>query len=220
MFKLLFENESFLIIDKLTQIPCIREGASAGLSDELILDYPYLSNIKDFGFTHRVDNETLGILLVAKNTAYYEDIRALFKEHKVLKTYLARVEGEVPLAEGEIMFPIAHDKNNKKKMLAVKPSYRIYRGKVMDAKTAWTIIDKTNTTTDLLLSTNTGRRHQLRVHLKAIDHPICGDQLYSKNYLNYPALMLIAKSISFICPSSKKNYSFNSELDLSYYCKL
>jgi len=214
MYKTIYENENFLIIDKLSQVPCIRLGSSAGLSDDLILEYPYLNKIKDYGFTHRIDNETLGLLLIAKNTTYYEAIRALFKDHKILKTYLARVQGLVPQAEGEILFPIAHDSNNKKKMIAVKPSYRIFRGKESSAKTSWSIIEQTNTTTDLLLSTYTGRRHQLRVHLKAIEHPICGDQLYSKNYLNYPALMLIAKSISFKCPLNKTDFTFKSTLEL------
>jgi len=219
MYRIIFENQHFIILDKLSQIPCIREGHSAGLSDELVLEYPYLANIDDFGFTHRLDNETLGILLVAKNKDYYELIRNLFKTEKVLKTYLARVEGIVPQKDGEIVFPIAHNKNNKKKMLAIKPTYRIFRGKAKDAKTSWTILEQTKTTSDLLLSTYTGRRHQIRVHLQGIGFPICGDFLYSKNYTSYPALMLIAKSLSFTCLVSKTNYNFSSNLELDFFYK-
>ena len=214
MYKIIYEDEHLIAIDKLSNIPCIRLADSAGMSDELILEYPFLSKLPDFGFTHRIDNETLGVVVVAKDLSTYEAIRSYFDSKEIHKTYHARVTGVVQDDKGVIELPIAHSLKSTKKMIAIKDGYRIYRGQPRVAKTEWTVMNRCLDTSDLALSTSTGVRHQIRVHLLSIEHPICGDRLYSKNFLDYPSLMLISKSVEFFHPVKQKNILVESNLDL------
>ncbi len=214
MYKIIYEDEHLIGIDKLSTVPCIRLGDSSGLSDELLLEFPFLGQIPDFGFTHRLDNETLGVLVVAKKQGVYETIRGYFDSKKINKTYHARVQGLVAEECGVIDLPIAHSSKSPKKMIAVREGYRIYRGEPRPAKTEWKTISKTLDTTDLELSTSTGVRHQIRVHLLSIGHPICGDRLYCKDFLNYPSLMLVSKSIRFLHPVTGIEILIKSEIEL------
>ncbi|MFH1222812.1 MAG: RluA family pseudouridine synthase [Pseudomonadota bacterium] len=214
MYKVILDDEYFIGVDKLSPVPCIRQGDSAGLSDELVLEYPALSSIKDFGFTHRLDNETLGVLLIAKTQKYYDGIRELFENKLVEKTYLARVNGVVKDTSGVVDTPIAHSDKTAKKMLAVKPGYRSFRGAPREALTEWRVVKTNADTTDLALTTSTGVRHQIRIHMASIGFPICGDRLYNKNNSTCPSLMLMAKSISFKCPVREKQFELVSSLSL------
>ncbi len=214
MFSVVYEDDNCLGIDKLLPVPSIRQGTSSGLSDDVILEYPTLANIPDFGFTHRLDNETLGVILVAKNKDYYEKIRKLFSDKKMNKTYHARVRGVLTGDEGVIEDPIAHAKKSIKKMIVVKPGYRIYRGEPRPAVTSWKILNRRTDSTDMELKASTGVRHQIRVHLQSIGHPICGDTLYSDYSEDYPSLMLISKTIIFKCPVTEKEIRLTSTLNL------
>lgn len=215
MYKILYEDKHLLVIDKLSTVPCIRMGDSSGLSDELVLEYPSLLKIQDHGFTHRLDNETLGAVIVAKDSEVYEKIRKGFDSSEIWKTYNARVSGLVGPDEGLIEVPIAHSLKSTKKMLAVKDGYRVYRGQPRTASTRWKVIARSSNTSDLELLTNTGVRHQIRIHMLSIGHPICGDRLYSKDFLSYPSLMLISKSIEFVHPVLGEKMTVKSSLDLN-----
>lgn len=214
MYRVVYENKDALIIDKLVPVPTLRQGSNGGMSDEVLLEFPYLASIKDCGFTHRLDNETLGLILIAKNDKYYEKIRALFSEKKINKLYLARVRGTLPAEKGIIDTPVAHSAKSTKKMIAVKEGYRIFRGHPRNAVTEWKVINRRADSTDLELSAKTGVRHQIRVHLASIEYPICGDRLYGKNTDDYPSLMLISKSLNFICPETGDKIEAVSTLTL------
>jgi len=99
--------------------------------------------------------------------------------------------------------------------LVVRDGYRVYRGQPRQACTKWKVLSRSSGTTDLALSTNTGVRHQIRVHLLSIGHPICGDRLYNKDFLSHPSLMLICKRIEFTHPRSEEKMAINSELELN-----
>ncbi|MEI6092288.1 MAG: RluA family pseudouridine synthase [bacterium] len=214
MFRVVYEDENYLAIDKLLPVPCLRQEGSSGLSDDVLLEYPTLSNLPDFGFTHRLDNETLGIILLAKNISTYEAIRTLFTNKEMKKTYNARVRGVLKEEEGEIDYPIAHSKKSTKKMVLVRPGYRIYRGEPRPAFTSWKVLSRRMDTTDLELKASTGVRHQIRVHLQSLGHPICGDALYSDYSDDYPSLMLISKTIIFNCPATGKEIKLISTVNL------
>lgn len=214
MYKILYEEDNFIALDKISPMPCLRQGDSPGLCDELLLEYPILSSLPDFGFTHRLDNETLGIILIAKNNHYYNVVRHLFQEKRITKTYLARVRGVLKEPSGVIDVPIAHSKKNTKKMLTIKEGYRIYRGEPRPARTTWRLIQNHADSTDLELETSSGVRHQIRVHLDSIGYPICGDPLYGGHGLEYPSLMLISKSIQYRCPLLNKDLRLESKMSL------
>jgi len=214
VYRVVYENKDILIIDKLVPVPTLRQGSNGGLSDEVLLEFPYLASINDCGFTHRLDNETLGLILIAKNEKYYLKIRDLFREKKISKLYLARVRGSLPAEKGVIDTPVAHSAKSTKKMVAVKEGYRIFRGNPRTAVTEWKVVNRRVDSTDLELSARTGVRHQIRVHLASIEHPICGDRLYGKDVNDYPSLMLISKSLSFVCPECGDKIEASSTLTL------
>lgn len=214
MYRLVYENKDILIIDKLVPVPTLRQGLNGGLSDEVLLEFPYLRGIKDCGFTHRLDNETLGLILIAKTEPYYSKLRALFSERGVSKKYLARVRGNVSGDNGVIDLQIAHSAKSEKKMMVVKEGYRIFRGHPREALTEWKVINRRVDSTDLEISAKTGVRHQIRVHLASLGHPICGDRLYGKDMDDYPSLMLISKSLSFACPDTGEKIEAVSTLSL------
>jgi 23S rRNA-/tRNA-specific pseudouridylate synthase len=214
MYRVVYENTDLLIIDKLVPVPTLRQGLNGGLSDEVLLEFPYLKGLKDCGFTHRLDNETLGLILVAKNEPYYLKLRTLFSERNVNKKYLARVRGSVSGDSGVIDLQIAHSAKSEKKMMVVKEGYRIFRGHPREALTEWKVVNRRVDSTDLEISAKTGVRHQIRIHLASIEHPICGDRLYGKNMDDYPSLMLISKSLSFVCPNTGDKIEAVSTLSL------
>lgn len=214
MYRVIHEDEYLIGIDKLSPMPCIRQGDSAALSDEVIMEYPFLSSIRDNGFTHRLDNDTLGVLLIARTASYYEKMRELFNNKGVNKIYHARVNGVMVEDHGVIDLPIAHSSKSAKKMVVVRPGYRIYRGKPRDAVTEWTVMKKKADSTDLELRTRTGVRHQIRVHLHSIGVPICGDVLYSDHSSGHPSMMLISKRVFFKCPVRGSDIEVISKLDL------
>lgn len=214
MYRVVYEDKNILIIDKLVPVPTLRQGQNGGLSDEVLLEFPFLNGLKDFGFTHRLDNETLGLILIAKNEPYYSKIRGLFSEKQMNKKYLARVRGNVATEKGIIDTPIAHSAKSAKKMIVVKEGYRIFRGNPRDAVTEWKVVGRKIDSTDLEISARTGVRHQIRVHLASIEHPICGDMLYGKLADDYPSLMLISKSLSFVCPDTGDKIEAVSTLSL------
>lgn len=214
MYRVVYENQYFVFIDKLVPVPGIRQGNSGGLSDELLLEYPFLSSIEDFGFTHRLDNETLGLILVAKTKEYYNLIRTLFSNGEIKKQYLARVQGVLTKDNGFIDLKIAHSAKSTKKMMVVKEGFRIFRGKARNAVTEWKVLLRRVDSTDLELSARSGVRHQIRLHMANLGYPICGDRLYGKFSEDYPSLMLISKSIDFICPKTGELVKAVSTLNL------
>lgn len=213
-YRTIFENEDYLGIEKIYPIPCIRLNDKAGLSDELILEYPYLSKIKDYGFCHRLDNETLGVILVAKRQDVYDKTRIMFSKNLINKTYHARVNGVMENNEGLIDDPIGHDRKSKKKMLVLKEGYRIFRGRKQEAKTYFKVLKRNKASTDLEVSIETGVRHQIRVHLKSIGHSVLEDGLYGDLLGNYPSMMLISKKISFVSPVNSEKIELLSTISL------
>lgn len=122
------------------------------------------------GIVHRLDRDTSGLLMVARNDAAQASLQAQLKARRVKKTYLALVHGAVAAAQGRIEAPVGRDPGRRTRM-AVTPSGRPattgYR--VRERLTGWTLLE---------LDLVTGRTHQIRVHLEAIGHPVAGDPVY------------------------------------------
>jgi 23S rRNA pseudouridine1911/1915/1917 synthase len=124
------------------------------------------------GFVHRIDKETSGILVVAKNPESFQDLQAQFKERKVNKTYVALVHGHIDAGDGEISVPVGRLPWNRKRfgVLAGGKEATTYYKVIKTFEKPFTLLE---------LNPKTGRTHQIRVHLKYFNHPIFGDELYA-----------------------------------------
>ena len=170
------------------------------------------------GIVHRLDKDTSGALVVAKNTAAYAYLTAQFKSRKVQKTYLALVYGEMRTDAGVISAPIGRHPVHRKRMSTQSRKSR-------PAKTHWKVKDRFESLTLLELNLKTGRTHQIRVHCATINHPIVGDSVYSgrKSKRNLPKpvaaivkaaprQMLHAWRLGLSHPTSKNMITFEAPL--------
>lgn len=130
------------------------------------------------GYVHRLDRDTSGVLVFAKNLTAYEFLRKAFHDHDVKKTYLAFVYGVLKEKSGSIDFDIGRSRKDFR-LRSAQPKAK---GRLREALTRYEVVDETEEHSLLKMSPETGRTHQIRVHLKAIHHPIIGDTLYSPNH--------------------------------------
>jgi 23S rRNA pseudouridine1911/1915/1917 synthase len=136
------------------------------------------------GIVHRLDKETSGVIIVAKNDFAHAKIAGAFQQRLVKKTYIALVEGSLKERQGRIEFAIGRDLHRRTRMTAFKEkpgsalgeSFR--RSGAREARTDWRTLAEVDGTTLVEVQLHTGRTHQIRVHFSAIAHPIVGDTLY------------------------------------------
>ena len=158
------------------------------------------------GIVHRIDKDTSGVIIVAKNDKAHINISNQIKEHKTKKTYLALVRGIVKENEATIDMPIGRSQKDRKKMAVTKT------GK--NAITHIKVLKRYKENTLLEVNIETGRTHQIRVHLSEIGYPIVGDYTYSngKNKFGVEGQMLHAYKIRFKHPTTEKEVEFTAEL--------
>jgi 23S rRNA pseudouridine1911/1915/1917 synthase len=180
-------------------------------------DYP-IANDFDFrsGVVHRLDKETSGILLIAKNQVVFRALQRQFKDRLVSKTYIALTHGKIEPTEGLIDVPVGRLPWNRRRF-GVLPGGKI-------STTSYKVIEtyKNKLNNDIYslaeLYPKTGRTHQIRVHLKYIGHPIVSDEFYAgrktsrKDKLFCPRLFLHAYKIEFNHPTAAKRVSYKAEL--------
>lgn len=202
-----------------------KKADGANVRNENFENSPHQSLEEEYrsrgGVVHRLDKETSGILLIAKNPQSFLNLKNQFKERIVEKEYLALAHGEVKPSEGEINVPVGRLPYNRTKFGVIAGG--------RDALTNYEVINyykfKNEKLTFLRLNPKTGRTHQIRVHLKYLNHPIFADPLYAgrkvgrddRKYLN--RLFLHAAKIKFVQPKSLEPISFESPLpeDLQYF---
>ena len=158
------------------------------------------------GIVHRIDKDTSGLLIVAKNDKAHIDVSQQIKEHKVKKTYIALVRGNVKNNEATIDMPIARSINDRTKMAVSK------NGK--NAITHFKVLKRYNNYTLLEVNIETGRTHQIRVHLSEIGYPIVGDFVYSngKNPFRVVGQMLHSQKLEFMHPTTKERMLLEAPL--------
>ena len=171
------EDDDLLIVDKpagLVVHPA--PGHASGTLVNALLarddgrEYGGIAGVQRPGIVHRLDRDTSGLLMVAKNDAAQASLMAQLKARRVKKTYLALVQGSVAAAVGRIEAPLGRDPRHRTRMAVTadgRPSITGYR--VRERFAGWTLLE---------LDLVTGRTHQIRVHLEAIGHPIAGDPVY------------------------------------------
>ena len=148
------------------------------------------------GIVHRLDKDTSGIIIVAKNDKAHINLSEQIKDHKVKKTYIALVKGIVKENTATINMPIGRSEKDRIKMAVTK------KGK--EAITHFKVLKRYDKYTLLQVNIETGRTHQIRVHLSQIGYPIVGDEVYSKgkNEWNIKGQCLHAKSLEFVHPTT------------------
>lgn len=159
------------------------------------------------GIVHRIDKDTSGLLIVAKNDASHNGLAAQIKEHSFSRCYEAVVYGNVKQDSGTVTAPIGRHPTKRKQMAAgVKNS--------KPAVTHYSVIARYDGFTHLRLRLETGRTHQIRVHMAYIGHPVAGDPLYGprKVITSLCGQCLHAKMIGFIHPITGKYLEFESDL--------
>ena len=157
------------------------------------------------GIVHRLDKDTSGLLLVAKNDETQAELSRMLKDREIEKHYRALTEGLWKEPSGEIDAAIGRSKKDRKKM-AVDPEGR-------PALTRWTKLAEGRGCTLLDVHILTGRTHQIRVHMRAAGHPVCGDALYGfEKGVKVPCLMLHAFSLAFLHPRTHEKMAFQAPL--------
>lgn len=209
--KVIFENDNIIVINKPVGLLVHSKGT---LNEEYTL-FDWLKNKINFnkltnrsGIVHRLDRDTSGIMICAKNQDYANWLSNQFAKRNIQKTYVAIVFGHMKEKEAIIDLPI---KRNAKKPNSFKVDYG---GK--KAITSYKVIKTSKNYSMLELKPKTGRTHQLRVHLEYLKHPIVGDSLYSKKassfdrmYLHAQKLGLYLKDDQYREFTSKLPHSFN-----------
>jgi len=208
--EIIFENEDYLIINKPAGLVVHYDGKTKepSVADWVKKHYPELENVGEPlilengqrinrpGIVHRLDRETSGVLVIAKNQKSFLHLKEQFKQGEVRKTYQAFVYGSVSEKEGEISLPIGRSKKDFRRR-STGPGTR---GTLRPAVTHFKTLKVGSGYSYLELSPRTGRTHQIRVHLKSINHPIVGDKLYAPYRpaaLGFSRLALHALSIEF-----------------------
>ena len=158
------------------------------------------------GIVHRLDKDTSGVIIVAKNDKAHINLSEQIKNHEVEKTYIAIVRGNIPENEATINMPIGRSTKDRKKMAVTKS------GK--NAVTHFKVLKRHNNYTLVEVKIETGRTHQIRVHLAEIGFPIIGDTVYSngKNEWGVEGQCLHAKSIRFKHPITNKEMFIEAPL--------
>ena len=158
------------------------------------------------GIVHRIDKDTSGLIIIAKNDAAHIKLSEQIQKREVKKTYIALVRGSVKENEATINMPIGRSTKDRKKMAVTKTGKEaITHFKVMNRYEGYTLLE---------VNIETGRTHQIRVHLSEIGYPIIGDDVYSngKNPFNVTGQMLHAAKLKFKHPSTEEEINVEAPL--------
>lgn len=213
---ILYEDSDILIVNKKKGMVVHPDKVyfSNTLVNALMFHCKDLSGINGVlrpGIVHRIDKDTTGVLVVCKNDFSHENIALQLKEHSINRKYHALVHGNIKEDSLTIDKPIGRNPKDRKKMGIVPSGKR--------AITHIKVLKRFKNFTYIECSLETGRTHQIRVHLSSISHPILGDELYStlKNTYKLEGQSLHAKVLGFIHPRSNEYVEF--EADLPEYFK-
>ena len=210
---IIYEDEDIVIINKASGM--VVHPASGNYENTLVNALIYRYNLDDTnvrsGIVHRIDKDTSGLVIVAKNDKTLELLTEMFKNKEIKKTYLALVDGVINNKSGTINAPITRDVKDRKKMMVGKD------GK--NSITHFYVLKTFKNNTYLSLNLETGRTHQIRVHMAYIGHPITNDKVYGKENTSF-GQYLHASKLEFIHPITKKEIIVEAPLPIEFEEKL
>lgn len=214
--RIVYEDADLLVVDKPAGMP-VHPGPGhlkGTLVNAVLAHCPDLSGVGGAlrpGIVHRLDKDTSGLIIVAKNDRAHQALQRQLKERAVEKRYLALVRGDLRPDEGVIDAPIARDPRYRKRM-AVVPGGR-------DAVTRWRVLERyigpgSGEPRYTLVEARpiTGRTHQIRVHFASFRHPLVGDALYGRRSAIVGRQFLHAAGIAFAHPATGERLEFESPL--------
>ncbi len=209
---IVFEDDTLLVIEKPSGLLV---HPTEGQEPDTLLEY--LETLeKTPHLIHRLDQLASGLMVIAKNFEYSENLKAQFKAHTITKEYVILVHGKLPRDEGSITFSIARSKHSAR-MAAVPEG----QGRI--ARSDYIVSGRTARYTLVTVKTFTGRTHQIRAHFFALGYPVVGDPLYQTKRFkdDAPRLFLHAKTLGFRHPVTGEYKEFHSELpeELAQYLK-
>lgn len=205
----LYEDEDVLVVDKpagMTVHPAPGHPDHT-LVNAVLSHSPGLAEISDSprpGIVHRLDKDTSGVMLVAKNERARLELMRQFEVHSVVKVYQVLVKGHLTPEDGIIEAPIGRDPHNRKRMAVVTEG--------REARTQYHVIKYIDNYTLLEVRTETGRTHQIRVHLSAIGYPVVGDTTYGVKSDFLSRQFLHACRLGFNLPRNGEYVEFTSDL--------
>lgn len=209
---IVYECEDFLIVNKkYNMVVHPAYGNNSGTLVNALMHYTNnLSSVNGKvrpGIIHRLDKDTTGLLIVAKNNYAHAKLASMFIDKTIHKTYLCIVKGNFApdKLEGRIENLIGRDVKDRKKMTIVEKN-----GKV--AISNYKVIEQVENYSLVEVLIETGRTHQIRVHMKSINHPILGDSIYGMADRMVERQMLHAYKLNFINPIDNKEYTFKGKL--------
>jgi 23S rRNA pseudouridine1911/1915/1917 synthase len=207
--KIIYEDADVLVIDKpagMTVHPAPGNPAHT-LVNAILAHSPEIAQMGDSprpGIVHRLDKDTSGVMVIAKNARAQQHLARQFEKHTVSKTYITLVKGHLSPETGIIEAPLGRDARNRQKMAVVR--------KGREARTAYRVLHYFRDFTLLEIKPETGRTHQIRVHLAAIGYPVAGDATYGVKVPFLSRQFLHASRLAFTHPSSGERLEFEAEL--------
>ncbi len=207
---IIYEDDDLLVVDKpagLTVHPAPGHPAHT-LANAIVAHLSYFPDTDSLrpGIVHRLDKDTSGVMVVAKNSVAQLNLADQFKTRSVAKTYLVLVKGHLTPEDGIIEAPIGRDRRHRERMAVVAED------KGREARTEYHVIDYMGDYTMLEVRPETGRTHQIRVHLAAIGYPVVGDKVYGVKSAYLSRQFVHASRLGFHLPSTGKYAEFASEL--------
>ena len=214
--QIIYEDKDVVVVNKPSGLVVHMDGKTSEptLTDWVVERYPETANVGEPlnllstsrqslvtmirpGIVHRLDRETSGVLIIAKNQKMFENLKNQFKNREIIKVYRAFVYGEMKLDEGIINRSIGKSKRDFRLWSAQRGA----RGTLREAETLYTVLEKQSGYSYIEVRPKTGRTHQIRVHFKAINYPVVCDKLYAPTRecaLGFTRLALHASSITFV----------------------
>lgn len=217
--KIVYEDRDVIVVDKPTGMivhpsPGIIKGTLVNALLYHCKDLSGINGVNRPGIVHRIDKETSGLLMIAKNDAAHRSLSNQLKTHSVTRRYVALVHGVIPHVQGKIDAPIGRNPNDRQSMT-------VTRNNSKNAVTNFTVIKRYKSMSLIECRLETGRTHQIRVHMSYIGYPVYGDPKYGRRKDDFThGQFLHAKKLGFIHPVTQKYMEFESELPDYFKTKL